>query len=519
MKNSILSRLAKFAMNRSLCLTLLLASLGAPAEAALNKVFFTTSNATASEDKLFSANLDGTSPTLLDSGANLAQAPGRLAFDAVNNRLYVCDAFTAAGRVYRYDVTGGGTAVTNKITIFTDNTSGTAVAGVAVDQAAGFVFFTTSNAAASGDNLYRCGLDGSSITTLRSGATFTAAPGDVALNPVAQTVYVADRFTAAGAILRCGYDGSSQTTILTDNIASTQMLGLEVDAANGFIYFTKSSATASEDKLIRCTLAGGSLTVLTSDAALATAPVQVSLDRANNNLFVADGFNAIGGVFRFDSAGANRQTIYTNSTSGSQVSGVVVGTAAAPPTTTVTSLNRVNPATSNLSTVNWTLTFAAANTGVTASNFSLSGAAATGATVGTPTTANSGLTWNVPVTTGSTAGTLTLNLANATGTTPGVSTTLPFAGQSYTMDKTAPTLVSIVRQTPTSQATTNTSATFRVTFSEAVNAPAASNFAIAAVSSSITGTIGTVTAVNASTYDVPVTITGGSGEFRLKVQD
>ncbi len=86
-------------------------------------------------------------------------------------------------------------------------------------------------------------------------------------------------------------------------------------------------------------------------------------------------------------------------------------------------------------------------------------------------------------------------------------------------DTTPPTVVSIVRQTPTSQATSSTSATFRVTFSEAVNAPAASNFAIAAVSSSITGTIGTVTAVNASTYDVPVTITGGSGEFRLKVQD
>lgn len=108
--------------------------------------------------------------------------------------------------------------------------------------------------------------------------------------------------------------------------------------------------------------------------------------------------------------------------------------------TTVTSLNRVNPATTNLSTVNWTLTFAAANTGVSASNFSLSGAAATGASVGTPTTSNGGLTWNVPVTTGSTDGTLTLSLANATGTTPGVSTTLPFAGQSYTMDKTLPTV-------------------------------------------------------------------------------
>jgi hypothetical protein len=60
---------------------------------------------------------------------------------------------------------------------------------------------------------------------------------------------------------------------------------------------------------------------------------------------------------------------------------------------------------------------------------------------------------------------------------------------------------------------------FILTFSEAVNAPTAANFAVAAVSSSITGSIGTVIAVNSSTYDVPVTITGGSGEFRLKILD
>ncbi|MBL9142692.1 MAG: tail fiber protein [Verrucomicrobiaceae bacterium] len=111
--------------------------------------------------------------------------------------------------------------------------------------------------------------------------------------------------------------------------------------------------------------------------------------------------------------------------------------------TTVTSLNRVNATPSNATTVNWTLTFSAAVTGVTASNFSLSGTAATGASVGTPTIASGGgLTWNVPVTTGSTDGTLALSLANATGLTPALSTALPFAtaGQDYTMDKTAPTI-------------------------------------------------------------------------------
>ena len=48
-----------------------------------------------------------------------------------------------------------------------------------------------------------------------------------------------------------------------------------------------------------------------------------------------------------------------------------------------------------------------------------------------------------------------------------------------TSDTTPPTVVSIVRQTPTGQSTTANTPTFRVTFSEAVNAPATSKFAVA----------------------------------------
>ncbi|MCX6878732.1 MAG: HYR domain-containing protein, partial [Verrucomicrobia bacterium] len=106
---------------------------------------------------------------------------------------------------------------------------------------------------------------------------------------------------------------------------------------------------------------------------------------------------------------------------------------------TVASLNLANPTPSNAGTTNWTLAFSSAVTGVAAGNFSLSGTAATGASVGTPATGDGGLTWNVPVTTGPSSGTLTLSLANATGQTPTVSTTLPFAGQSYAMDKTTQT--------------------------------------------------------------------------------
>ncbi|MXV17052.1 YDG domain-containing protein [Hufsiella ginkgonis] len=103
--------------------------------------------------------------------------------------------------------------------------------------------------------------------------------------------------------------------------------------------------------------------------------------------------------------------------------------------TTVSSIARNSAALTNAPTVNYTVTFAAPVSGLTASNFSLSGTA-TGASIGTVT--GSGTTWTVPVTTGSPDGTIVLSLANATGLTPGISSTLPFAGQTYTIDKTEP---------------------------------------------------------------------------------
>jgi len=130
----------------------------------------------------------------------------------------------------------------------------------------------------------------------------------------------------------------------------------------------------------------------------------------------------------------------TNPDGQAAASGAAVLTMVAAPS--VVSLNRVDPTPSNASAVGWRLSFDATVSGVTAGNFALAGSAASGAAVGTPTTADGGVTWNVPVSTGPADGSLTLSLVNATGLTPTPSTALPFAGQSYTLDMTtqAPTL-------------------------------------------------------------------------------
>lgn len=200
---------------------------------------------------------------------------------------------------------------------------------------------------------------------------------------------------------------------------------------------------------------------------------------------------------------------------------IIAGTAAAQQSgVAVTSLVRSGATPSNASSVSWTLTFPSAVTGVTATNFSLSGAAATGSSIGTPTTANSGVTWTIPVTTGSTDGTLTLTLANATGLSQTVSN-VPFGGESYTIDKTAPTVQSVTRLTPAGQTTNLTTVIFRVTYSEPVtlNSPATARFSVVPINgstvvASVTGVTGT-----GNTRDVTVNVTSGTGEFRLRVID
>ncbi|MEX1048894.1 MAG: LamG-like jellyroll fold domain-containing protein [Akkermansiaceae bacterium] len=150
--------------------------------------------------------------------------------------------------------------------------------------------------------------------------------------------------------------------------------------------------------------------------------------------------------------------IYEGALSSSEITAL-----AAPGTPTVSSLNRVNATPSNASTVNWTLIFGSATTGVTASQFSLSGTAASGASVGTPTTTNAGVSWNIPVTTGSGSGTLQLNLANATGLSQVISTSLPFSGEAYTMDKTPPT---IAIGAPSASLTRSGPITYTITYSD-----------------------------------------------------
>lgn len=183
----------------------------------------------------------------------------------------------------------------------------------------------------------------------------------------------------------------------------------------------------------------------------------------------------------------------------------------------VVSVTRVNAATTNLASVDYTVVFSQSVTGVDSDDFSftltggITGASVTGVTPG------SGDTYTVTVNTGSGDGTLRLNVDNNGSIQNGTSVPLSAAftgGEVYTIDKTAPAVQSITRL---SFSPANYSpVTFTVTFTEPTFNVGVGDFT-STMGGGVTGS--TVIGISGTTgpYTLHVTTGSGDGTIRLDV--
>ncbi|CAN5525463.1 hypothetical protein BH11PLA2_BH11PLA2_47180 [soil metagenome] len=201
-----------------------------------------------------------------------------------------------------------------------------------------------------------------------------------------------------------GPDITSETTVLTNNCA--------VGSAAGF------------------TLAGGSANNLAFGTDLKLGPL-------GDNGGPTQTIPLLGGSPAINT-GSNSLNLTTDQRGFTRVTGGVIDIGAVELNqTSIVSINRTGAsAATNAASVSWVVTLADSTTGVTASNFTLTGAGAIAASISGVT--GSGANYTVTAITGN-AGTLTLNFANSTGLNLSP-TNLPFAGQSYTVDKTTPTV-------------------------------------------------------------------------------
>ncbi len=175
----------------------------------------------------------------------------------------------------------------------------------------------------------------------------------------------------------------------------------------------------------------------------------------------------------------------------------------------VSSINRVGAALTNASSVDFNVTFAAAITGLTSGNFTLATSGVSGTSISN--VSGSGTAWTVTVATGTGDGSIGLDLTSSSGVTPAVAN-IPFTGQVYTIDKTAPHVSSITRAngSPTDAA----SVQFSVTFDESVSSVTTANFSL--TTSGVSGAAVTgVTGSGSGPYTVTVDTGVNDGTVRL----
>ncbi|WP_345305819.1 IPT/TIG domain-containing protein [Candidatus Villigracilis saccharophilus] len=189
---------------------------------------------------------------------------------------------------------------------------------------------------------------------------------------------------------------------------------------------------------------------------------------------------------------------------------------------TVVSSTRLNADPTALGSVSFIVTFSEAVTGVDELDFNLN-PTVTGASVTSVT--GTGATRTVTVNTGTGSGTLRLdvtdddsildsggNLLGGTNVGNGNFT----SGESYTIDKDAPSVVSSVRINPVTENTNQATISFQVTFSEAVTSVDSADFSLT-TSGSIAGASVTSVTGTGSIYTIGVNSGTGNGTIRLDI--
>ncbi len=189
----------------------------------------------------------------------------------------------------------------------------------------------------------------------------------------------------------------------------------------------------------------------------------------------------------------------------------------------VISSTRLNASPSNRATVFFTVTFSESVTGVSVADFSVN-TSGTISGVSVSSVTGTGSTRTVGVNTGTGNGTIRLDLIDDDSIVDIVGTSLGSTGagngnfstgEVYTMDKTAPTVVSSVLLNP--NPTTRTTVFFLVTFSESVTGVSAADFSL--TNSGISGSIVTSVTGTGTTRTVGVSTGTGSGTILLNVID
>jgi CSLREA domain-containing protein len=361
--------------------------------------------------------------------------------------------------------------------------------------------------------------NGEVVTLYRDGvsvASNTAAGSSIDLTDPSVTDgtynYTATR-TVNGGIspASAGLSVTIETVAPTINISAPSQASANAGTASVSYTITYGNADS-------ITLANGDVTLNTTGTASAT--VGVSGSGNTTRTVTLTGITGNGTIGISIAAGTATDTAGNTAPAAGPSSTFVVDTVVP----TVSSIVRADANPTSAASVNFTVTFSENVTGVDNADFAVTASGITGASVTGVTGSNN--VYTVTVNTGSGDGTLRLDVADDDTIVDQASNPLGgagagngnfTAGETYTVDKTDPSVSSIVRASanPTNAASVN----FTVTFSEGVTGVDTGDFSLTTTGSVAGASVSTVTPVDSSHYTVAVNTGAGDGTIRLDVAD
>jgi DNA-binding beta-propeller fold protein YncE len=150
--------------------------------------------------------------------------------------------------------------------------TGDGLRGVAVDRAAGKIYWTDVNA----DAIWRCNLNGTGVEDLvTAGLEFPMA---IDLNPLNRKLYWGDQ--GLNLIGCANLDGSNPAVLLDTSFSS----GLAVDAVHGKIYWS-TSITGTQGEIRRANLDGSGIETVVTGAG---KPATIAVDVAGGKVYWTD---------------------------------------------------------------------------------------------------------------------------------------------------------------------------------------------------------------------------------------
>jgi hypothetical protein len=276
-----------------------LATITPPAQAAVDKIYFTTND----DWSVKRANSDGTGLETLHTSA--VGTPSGIVVDSDNGKVYFTDHHADVAKIQRMNLDGS-----NLEDVVTNNRA----IAITLDRYAEKIYFTTTDGTGDDYSVKRANTDGTNVETLHT--SITGTPRGIALDTRNGKVYFTDNHSNVEKIQRMNLDG----TDLEDVMTGVRAVSIILDVDNDKMYFT----TNDDWSVKRANLDGTNVETLhISDTG---TPSGITLDLIANEVYFADNHTSVQTIWRMNLDGSGLEPVLTD------VRAVGIGTDPSTPT-------------------------------------------------------------------------------------------------------------------------------------------------------------------------------------------